>query len=59
LPPRSPDPSPLDFFFWGFIKDSIYTSPMPVYGRAMRLTDAIAQSIQQYYSILRRNFSIV
>ena len=24
-PPRSPDLSPLDFFFWGVIKDRVYT----------------------------------
>jgi hypothetical protein len=25
--PRSPDLTPLDFFFWGFLKDSIYDPP--------------------------------
>ncbi|EFN85682.1 hypothetical protein EAI_02991, partial [Harpegnathos saltator] len=23
-PPRSPDMNPLDFFFWGYLKDCIY-----------------------------------
>jgi hypothetical protein len=27
-PSRSPDLSPLDFFFWGFVKDCIYRPPM-------------------------------
>ena len=25
-PPRSPDLTPLDFFFWGFVKDIVYQS---------------------------------
>jgi hypothetical protein len=29
LPPQSPDQSPLNFFFWGYIKDYISTPPMP------------------------------
>lgn len=28
-PPRSPDLTPLDFFFWGFIKDTVYVPPLP------------------------------
>jgi hypothetical protein len=29
LPPRSPDLSPLKFFFWVFVKDYVYTPSMP------------------------------
>ena len=25
-PPRSPDPTPLDFFLWGYLKDKVYTT---------------------------------
>ncbi|GBM01363.1 hypothetical protein AVEN_135788-1 [Araneus ventricosus] len=27
-PPRSPDFTPLDFFFWGYIKDSVFGTPI-------------------------------
>jgi len=27
-PPRSPDLTPMDFFLWGHIKTSIFTSPV-------------------------------
>ena len=29
-PPRSPDLTPCDFFLWGFVKDNIYVSPLPM-----------------------------
>jgi hypothetical protein len=29
-PPRSPDLTPVDFSFWGFVKDNVYIPPMPV-----------------------------
>jgi len=28
-PPRSPDPTPCDFFLWGYVKDRVYVPPMP------------------------------
>jgi hypothetical protein len=28
-PPRSPDITPCDFFLWGYIKDKVYTPPLP------------------------------
>lgn len=27
-PPRSPDLSPLDFFLWGYVKDTVYKTPV-------------------------------
>ncbi|GBM74191.1 hypothetical protein AVEN_104814-1 [Araneus ventricosus] len=27
-PPRSPDITPLDFFFWGYIKDRVFATPI-------------------------------
>lgn len=27
-PPRSPDPNPLDFFYWGCIKEKVYFRPV-------------------------------
>lgn len=26
--PRSPDHSPLDFFLWGYVKDTVYKTPV-------------------------------
>jgi len=28
-PPRSPDLTPCDFFFWGFVKDTVFVPPLP------------------------------
>jgi len=28
-PPRSPDLTLCDFFFWGFVKDTVFVSPLP------------------------------
>ncbi|KAG8228356.1 hypothetical protein J437_LFUL006807 [Ladona fulva] len=42
-PPRSPDITPLDFFFWGFVKDRVYaTKADDIPMLRCRITDAIA-----------------
>lgn len=28
-PPRSPDLTPCDFFVWGYVKDTVFTPPLP------------------------------
>jgi len=28
-PPRSPDLTPCDFFFWGLVKDTVFVPPLP------------------------------
>jgi len=28
-PPRSPDITPLDFFLWGYVKDKVFSTPVP------------------------------
>ena len=38
-PPRSPELTPLDFFFWGFVKCKVYKGPLP--GTADELKDRI------------------
>jgi hypothetical protein len=30
MPPKSPNLTPMDFSFWGFVKDNVYIPPMPV-----------------------------
>ena len=29
MAPRSQDVTPLDFFLWGYVKDSVYVLPLP------------------------------
>jgi len=29
-PPWSPDLTPCDFFFWGFLKDTVFVPPLPI-----------------------------
>ena len=42
-PPRSPDLTPLDFFFWGFIKTQVYKSPVDgIFQIKRRIRDAVA-----------------
>jgi len=28
-PPRSPGLTPCDYFFWGYVKDTVYLPPLP------------------------------
>ena len=28
-PPRSPDITSLDFFLWGYVKDKVFSTPVP------------------------------
>jgi hypothetical protein len=46
-PPRSPDLTPLDFFFWGYIKDAVYVPPLATVlpELAGRIRDAVATVI--------------
>ena len=39
-PPRSPDLTPCDFFFCGFVKDAVFVPPLPVFHN--RITAALA-----------------
>jgi hypothetical protein len=43
-PPRSPDLTPCDFFLWGFVKDSVYVSPMQT--SIQQLRDQIMHAVQ-------------
>jgi hypothetical protein len=35
-PPRSPDLTPCDFLFWGFVKDTVFVPPLPANLRDLR-----------------------
>ena len=43
-PPRSPALTPLDFFFWGYVKSLVYkTPPVNIIDLRQRITDAVQQ----------------
>jgi hypothetical protein len=42
-PPRSPNLTPMDFSFWGFVKYNVYVPPMPV--DLQQLRDRIVNAI--------------
>jgi len=40
-PPRSSDITPLDFFLWGYVKDKVFSTPVPgITNLKARITDA-------------------
>jgi len=42
-PPRSPDITPLDFFLWGYVRDKVFSTPVPdITNLKARITDAFA-----------------
>jgi len=42
-PPRSPDITPLDFFLWGYVKDKVFSTPVPdVTNLKARIRDTFA-----------------
>ena len=42
-PPRSPDITPLDFFLWRYVKDKVYSTPVPdITNLKASITDAFA-----------------
>ena len=42
-PPRSPDITPLDFLLWGYVKDSVFSTPVPdITNLKTRITDAFS-----------------
>ena len=43
-PPCSPDLTPCDFFLWGFVKDSVYVPPLPMFFKELR--DRITHALQ-------------
>ncbi|GBO40805.1 hypothetical protein AVEN_145060-1 [Araneus ventricosus] len=45
-PPRPPDPTPMDFFLWGYLKQQVYATPPPTSQDLQRLiSDACANVI--------------
>ena len=47
-PPRSPDITPLDFFLCGYVKDRVFSTPVPdITNLKARITDAFATITEQ------------
>ena len=43
-PPQSPDITPLDFFLWGYVKDKVFSTPVPdITNLKARITHAFAR----------------
>jgi len=41
-PPRSSDITPLDFFLWGYVKDKVFSTPIPdITNLKARITDVL------------------
>ena len=63
-PPRSQDVTPLDFFLWGYVKDSVYVLPLPQSIEELkdRISAAIetisADLLDQVHSCLRKRLLI-
>ena len=42
-PPQSPDTTPLDFFLWEYVKDKVFSTPVPdITNLKARITDGFA-----------------
>ncbi|CAK9821245.1 hypothetical protein ANTRET_LOCUS11 [Anthophora retusa] len=54
-PPRSPDMNPLDFFFWGHVKTTVYKQPVEtreemvarIHGAVATITSETLMKVQQ------------
>uniref|UniRef100_A0ABD2X775 DUF4817 domain-containing protein n=1 Tax=Trichogramma kaykai TaxID=54128 RepID=A0ABD2X775_9HYME len=56
-PPRSPDLNPLDFFYWGWIKEKIYCNEIVnIDDLEFRITAAAASITPEMLEDVRRNF---
>jgi len=45
--PRSPDITPLDFFLWGYVKDKVFSTPVPGnINLKARITDSFTTIIE-------------
>lgn len=57
-PPRSPDLNPLDFFYWGCLKDIVYATPITnIEDLRRRINEAAAKINREGYARrLKRSF---
>lgn len=57
-PPRSPDLNPLDFFYWGCLKEKVYKKPITTIEDLRQRVQEAAQQISEknYNRVLKRSF---
>ena len=58
-PPRSPDLTPHDFFFWGHIKNLVYVTPVPDQETLLARILAASDEVREMRDVLgrvRQNF---
>lgn len=57
-PPRSPDLNPLDFFYWGCLKERIYEKPITTLEELRQKTNQAAAHInaRRYPRKIKRSF---
>lgn len=57
-PPRSPDLNPLDFFYWGFIKEKVYSKPIQNLAELRRKIVEAAEEInaRNFARLVKRSF---
>ena len=55
-PPRSPDLTPCDYFFWGYLKDKVYRTPPQNINDLRNKIQNEANLLQQDAALLRRVF---
>jgi len=54
-PPRSPDITCLNFFLWGYVKDKVFSTPVPdITNMKARITDAFATVTEDMLENTRR-----
>jgi len=54
-PPRSPDITPLDIFLWRYVKDKVFSTPVPdITNLKARITDAFATVTEDMLENTRR-----
>jgi len=54
-PPRSPDITPLDFFLWGYVKDKVFSTPVPdITNLKARITGGFATITEDMLGNTRR-----
>lgn len=57
-PPRSPDLTPLDFFFWGALKDKVYARPIDSREELLQRIMAASDEIRNSNFLLSRQYRV-
>lgn len=57
-PPRSPDLNPVDFFYWGCVKEKVYSKPIQNLSELRQKIDAASEEInaRNFARLVKRSF---